>query len=89
MTPLELQVLEGFAGQGPGVAQDFAINNIGVLSIPMERAIAALLEKGCIQSAGRNVDTKGLFYRMTPFGRDVASAGRSTLPMLKPQPKDP
>lgn len=88
LTPLELQVLEGFAGQGPGVAQDFAIKGIGMLSIPMERAITALLEKGCIQSAGRNVDTKGLFYHMTPFGRDVASAGISTLPMLKPKPKD-
>jgi hypothetical protein len=88
LTPLELQVLEGFAKHGPGVAQDFANKATGMLSIPMERAIAALLEKGCIQSAGRNVETQGLFYHMTPFGRDVAASGISTLPMLKPKPKD-
>lgn len=88
LTPLELQVLEGFIKLGPGVAQDFGRRETGMLNIPMERVISALLEKGCIQSVGRNTETPGLFYQMTPFGRDVASSGTSTLPKLTPKPKD-
>ncbi len=84
LTPLELQVLESLTLLQPGVARDFSLKDSGQLSIPLERAISSLLIKGCIESVAKNEKTNGLFYCMTIFGANVANAGKSLLPKVKP-----
>jgi hypothetical protein len=83
LTPSELQILETFLTVDPGRGLDFSIKGTGNLSIAAQNAIAALLNKGCIQSAGINSDTKGIFYSLTPFGRDVCIAATAQLPKYK------
>ncbi len=85
MTPLQLQILEGLLKLAPGQANDFSIKGTGRLSIPIERAVSELLNKGCIQSVAVNEKTNGLFYSLSPFGRDVALAEKSLLQRVKPE----
>jgi len=85
LTPLQLQILEGLLNLAPGMAQDYSSKGTGGLSIPIERAVSELLNKGCIQSVAVNEKTNGIFYSLTPFGRDVGLAGKSLLQRVKPE----
>lgn len=86
LTPLELQILESLTLLGPEQARDFSKNSTGHLSIPAERAVSALLMKGCIQSVAINAETNGIFYGLTPFGANVARAAKSRLRKVRPTP---
>lgn len=84
VTPLQLQILDGLLKLKPGMAQDYSSKGTGGLSIPIERAVSELLNKGCIQSVAVNQNTNGIYYSLTPFGRDVGLAGKSLLQRVKP-----
>jgi hypothetical protein len=86
LMPLELQILERLILLDLGQAQDFSNKNTGHLSITAERAVSALLMKGCIQSVAINAETNGIFYGLTPFGADVARSAKSRFRKVRPNP---
>jgi DNA-binding MarR family transcriptional regulator len=88
VTPHELEILECLSKIGPKEAADFSTNISGrsQLSIPTEKAISALLLKGCIDARARTEDGQGIYYGVTHFGQRVANAAENKLPKLKNNP---
>ena len=83
-TPYELEILEYLSKLAPNEAADYsvAISGANQLNIPTERAISALLLKGCIEASMRS-ENGAIYYAATHFGRKVAKAAITNLPKLK------
>lgn len=90
LTADELKILKALAILKPNKVRDLSIKGLGQLSIPVERGISGLLQKGCAQSLAINAETEQVFYSLTPFGFSLASAVENLLQkvVLKHQEND-
>jgi hypothetical protein len=89
LTQYELNVLEALSTVVPGQARDLSMAGKGQPSIPTERGLAGLLAKGYVRAVGKNTESGGLFYQLTPVGSALAKSVDKLLQKLKPLAKVP
>jgi chromosome segregation and condensation protein ScpB len=84
LTQYELNVLSSLSTVQPSQARDLSIPGKGQPSIPTERGLATLLSRGFVRAVGRNSESGGIFYHLTPLGIALAKAVDTLLQKLEP-----
>ena len=84
LTPNELKVLQVLSALPDDRAQDLSHPTLGQLSMPTEKGLAGLLQRGFARSVAINTKTGSPFYQLTPIGKTVASAVVKSLKNTEP-----